>query len=286
MHWTALASPLSFAWPAVQNFFPPAPRVTARPDVPYTAAGTPPDPLRCLDLFSPTEAQGAPVVLFLHGGGGGRRQGRKLLRGLLGLHSNVGIALAKQGVVAAIAGYRQGPGVPFEHGMDDALAALAWLRAHAAELGGDPGKIVLVGHSAGGHLALSLALHDPSPLRGVAPMCSVYDTTRLLHAMSSSAGRNLLAAFGPNPESHPYLRPERRLAELRVPLLVGVAANDPPPLHVEYQSLKETAAQIGPSLDAEFFEIPRVGHMGFVIAMGRPRDPVTPALMRFLQRVL
>lgn len=285
MHWTSLASPLSFAWPAVDNYYRHLPNLVARPDLAYVASD---HPMQRLDLFAPRDARGAPVVLFFHGGGTRRAMGRRLLRGLSGLHSNVGAALAQRGYVTLVAGHRQGPGLPFSLGLEDAGHVLGWAREHAREHGGDPDRLVLFGHSAGGHLAMMAALehatHAPS-IRAVVSLGAMYDVERLAAATPDDELRAALGApYGATPEQIARSCPQRRLAELRVPLLVGVAEKDPPELRAEYEALRKAAA--GAARDAEFFEVPGCGHMGLVLAMGRRRDPVTAVVTRFLERVI
>ena len=73
-------------------------------------------------------------------------------------------AYASQGFVVALPDYRLAPKAHFPDFVEDAAAAVAKARANAAQYGADPDRIVLVGHSAGGHSALMLAL-DPQWLK-------------------------------------------------------------------------------------------------------------------------
>lgn len=111
-------------------------------------------PRQKLDLYRPEgRPEGRtgplPVVVFLYGGGwnSGERANYRF----------VGQALASRGYLAAIPDYRLYPQVRFPAFVEDAAAAVAWARAHAARHGGDPERIALVGHSAGAHIAALLA---------------------------------------------------------------------------------------------------------------------------------
>jgi acetyl esterase/lipase len=106
-----------------------------------------------LHLFSPQEAGPArPCVVFFFGGGW--RSGSYLQ------FVPQAEYLAARGIVAACADYR----ILNEHktlpdkAVEDAKSAIRWVRAHAAELGVDPAKIIAAGGSAGGHLAACTAL--------------------------------------------------------------------------------------------------------------------------------
>jgi triacylglycerol lipase len=96
-------------------------------------------------------ADGAPVVLQIHGGG--------FLFGTaeLGDPRNRAMALAVGCAVASVE-YRLAPETAFPGGLDDCYAALVWLHRHAAELGLDPARIAIRGESAGGGLAAGLAV--------------------------------------------------------------------------------------------------------------------------------
>ena len=89
-----------------------------------------------------------PMVLCIHGGGwrGGQRQH---YHGLIR-------ALAERGYVAATATYRLTQVASWPAQMNDVDDALRWFRAHASKFGGDPARIGVLGHSAGGHLSLML----------------------------------------------------------------------------------------------------------------------------------
>jgi acetyl esterase/lipase len=105
-----------------------------------------------LALYRPTTCHGpAPVLLFIHGGGlvTGNRFTEDL--NLLDLAVDAGVS------VVSIE-YRLAPEHPFPAAIEDCYAAWQWLLADPADYGFDPGRVVLVGESAGGGLAAALAI--------------------------------------------------------------------------------------------------------------------------------
>ena len=90
-----------------------------------------------------------PAVLVLPGGGYFMTSDREA--------EPIALAYLAEGFNAFVLRYAVGPESPFEMSFDDAKAALAWIRDNAAELHIDPAKVAVVGFSAGGHLAASLA---------------------------------------------------------------------------------------------------------------------------------
>jgi acetyl esterase/lipase len=115
-----------------------------------------PDKRNRLDVYQPTAqahsaAQPKPVIIFWHGGGW--TDGNKTF------YRFVGATLAQLGYVTVLPNYRVYPEVRFPAFLDDAADAVRWVEQHAAEYGGDPQRIVLMGHSAGAHMAAMLALN-------------------------------------------------------------------------------------------------------------------------------
>lgn len=103
-----------------------------------------------LDVYAPHEARAAPVVVFWYGGGfvSGRREQYRF----------VGAALAERGIVAILPDYGLYPPAVFPSFVNDAALAVHWASQHAAKYGGDPQRMFLMGHSAGGYLASLVAL--------------------------------------------------------------------------------------------------------------------------------
>ncbi len=108
-------------------------------------------PRHRLDVYAPESVRGgAPVVVFLYGGSWDS--------GDKDMYAFVGKALAARGIVAVIPDYRVYPEARYPAFLRDNAAALRWARDHAGTYGGDPHKLVLMGHSAGAYNAAMLAL--------------------------------------------------------------------------------------------------------------------------------
>lgn len=110
-----------------------------------------------LNVFAPANARGAPVMVWIHGGGFVNGSGTAALYD--------GTALARQGVVVVTINYRLGRFGFFAHpaltaaakdepvgnyALMDMIAALHWVKANAAKFGGDPAEVTIFGESAGG----------------------------------------------------------------------------------------------------------------------------------------
>jgi len=281
MRWTDLAAPLSFVWPAVETYHAHRGSVRALEDLAYAEGG---HPKQRLDLFLPAEGEGWPLLAFIHGGAW-KAQGRRFWRGLTGLYGNVGIALARRGVAAAILGYRQHPGATGEDSAADLRGALGWLAARADEHGYRADRLVLAGHSAGGHLATALAMARGPALRGLRGVVSLggfYDVARMAAALDRSSGRALRAIFGGTDEALAAWSPERAAQQGGPPLLLGIGAAEPPALRAEHAAMVEACR--GAGVLVESFEVPGASHMGLVMQMGSRRDQVTEVVELFVRR--
>jgi len=130
-------------------------------------------------VFDPPERKNRAAMLQIHGGG--------MVMGTAAASTPANAALATQLDVLVVAvDYRLAPEHPFPAPQTDCLAAYEWLIANARALGVDPGRIVVLGDSAGGGLAASLALMARD-LRRPAPRAQVLTYPMLDHRTGSEA---------------------------------------------------------------------------------------------------
>lgn len=229
-------------------------------------------PRQRLDVYRPRSKQARaaqaplPIILFLYGGSwqSGAREG----------YGFAARALAARGFLVAVPDYRLVPEVRFPAFLEDGAGAVRWVRANAARLGGDPDRIVLVGHSAGAYNAAMLALdprwlgEDRSAVRGLVGLAGPYDFLPL-------SGPITTAAFGQ----------ERDLAATQP--INFASAGDPPALLLHgardtivyprnSQRLAERLRASG--VEARVKMYPELGHVGIVTALARPLRGRAPVL--------
>jgi acetyl esterase/lipase len=107
-----------------------------------------------LDLYLPAhpKAQPVPGIVFVHGGG--------WRAGVRANFAPMAIRMAERGYAAATISYRLSPEALYPAAVQDARAAVRWMRAHAAEYGIDPARIAIGGGSAGGQIAALAGVSD------------------------------------------------------------------------------------------------------------------------------
>ena len=126
-------------------------------------------PDRTLDVYhrrdrpgaAPDRPGGAPVLLHFHGGafysGSKTREARPLIRHLT----------SRRDFVCVSADYRLQPHVTLVDQVADVRDAIAWVRAHAAEFGAEPGPLFVAGSSAGAYLAITAACEGETGIAGL-----------------------------------------------------------------------------------------------------------------------
>lgn len=173
------------------------------------------DPKQKLDLVKPAGVARAPVLLFVHGGGWSIGDKAHAAGGKARWANGKGWAFAS-------ANYRLVPSATVEQQAADVASAIAWLRTNAAREGLDPGRIVLMGHSAGAHLA-ALVGTDPryfrdagvpfDAVRGVVLLDGAgYDVPTQANAEMNVVKPMYEAAFGTDPKRQAALSPTRHAA--------------------------------------------------------------------------
>ncbi|WP_319824189.1 alpha/beta hydrolase [Thalassovita sp.] len=195
-----------------------APPLCAQPqlqDLPYG-----PDPRQKLDVYLPTDTQNAPVIVLVHGGGW--RFGDKSNEAVWQDKAAHWTAL---GVMVVAVNYRLVPQVTPLDQAQDVARALAYVQANAAGWGGAGDHVVLMGHSAGGHLA-ALISADPALAKTLGAqdwLATVVLDTAILdtHAVMTSAPSVLYdQAFGSDPRFWAQVSPAARLSALAPPMLL------------------------------------------------------------------
>ena len=277
------------------------------------------DPFRHrLDLYLPKDKKDFPVVVLVHGGSWTMGDNR-----CCGLYSSVGQFLASQGIGVAMPNYRLSPAVKHpEHARDVAQAA-AWTHANIHKYGGDPQRLYLAGHSAGGHLAALLATDQTylrasgmktRDIKGVIAISGVYHIPpgeqRFAIGGSGPRAANFEQMFPFRGDSPPSFRNQlpgvsvqsnvfspvfgntRRECDLASPLM-HVHKGAPPMLILvaehDLPTLSEMASEFHRALlrhgcEVRLLKLANRNHSSLMFSVIRPEDPAAQAMLQFLRK--
>lgn len=232
-----------------------------------------------LDVYLPRQPlQGAPLILMVHGGAW--RIGDKNSRGVVENKMRHWLA---RGYIFISANYRLLPQAQPVEQAGDVARALAYVQQQAAGWGGDPGRVVLMGHSAGAHLvALLSAAPELTRPHGVAPWLgtvaldsAAYD---LVQIMEQPHYRFYDQAFGSDPAYWKAASPLYRLQQAGPPLLAVCSSQRPD--HPCAQARAFAARGRGQGMQVEVLEQP-LSHGDINKNLGLEGD-YTRAVDRFL----
>ena len=229
-----------------------------------------------LDIYRPG-TRAAPVVVFFYGGSWDS--------GSKADYPFVAATLARRGNVVIVPDYRLYPKVRYPAFLQDCARAVAWTGAHMAQIGGDPGRLFLMGHSAGAYNAVMLGLNprlladagfDRGRLAGVIGLAGPYDFL----PMTGPVVRAVFAPAGDGPETQPVNHVDGHAPPML--LLAGSADETVRPRNTE--ALAARIRHSHGTVDAKIY--PGIGHIGLVIAIAplfRGKAPVLADIEAFIQ---
>jgi acetyl esterase/lipase len=236
------------------------------------------DPRQKLDVYVPRMAADRPVVIFWYGGSW--QEGSK------SDYRFVGVALAKLGFVAVVPDYRLYPQVAFPAFDEDGARAVAWVEQHAGEFGGDPKKIVLMGHSAGGHTAAFLALNHAFLEKFGASSANIVGLIGLSGPYVLVPDSNALRAAFAAPFNENDWQPVRFVDSQSPPTLLLHGLADKEVLPEETVELHNALIQANVRVEMHLF--PHRGHADTVAPfaiLARWRTPVVDEVAAFIRSV-
>lgn len=230
-----------------------------------------PGPREVLDFFPPLNAsEGAPLLIFIHGGFWHAHDKSEF--------AFIAEPFVSQGVAVALLNYDLVPHVPLGGIAAQVSRACAWLHAHAAPLGIDAGRIVVSGHSAGGHLALAMLLAPGRPpegtIHGAIALSGIFDLRPLL---GSVVNRHLGLDETEARENSPLLQ----LRRSRAKLLLAVGDRETDAFIEQTRSFaKAWEARNGA---AEYLGVQAAHHYSIVLRMAEPDSMLFRSAIRLLR---
>lgn len=254
-------------------------------DVPFTDQSE--DKLRTLDLYAPKGVKGAPVFVFIHGGGWNKRD-----KDEVGSQPKL---FNSAGTIVASINYRLAPAIRHPENVKDVAAAIAWLHKNIGKFGGDPTKIVLMGHSAGSHLAALVATDGRylgahglrrNQLAGVVSLDgSAFDIPDRIKNGAPKIAENCRLAFGDREEDQADGSPIRHIeGDVSLPPFLLVYLKEGALNHLQSKRFADLVA--GASGKAKLVHITEEKtHQALCDDLGTENDPAGPILLEFLKDV-
>jgi arylformamidase len=233
-------------------------------DVPYGDTAR-----QLMDIF-PAPSGSAPVLLYVHGGywrGGSKED-----------NCNFVDLFTEHGATVAVIEYDLCPQVTVTDIVREVRSAVAWSYRNISRYNGDPSKIYIAGHSAGGQLAAMALAHDwrkeglpPEILKGAVITSAVHDLEMVMHvSINQEIRMTPEIARANSPLLHPPL--------VTCPILVAVGGDEPKGWQQMSEDYYRFCLERG--LKVDFLIVPGANHYTMSQHLADPNSPLTRAIFR------
>ena len=260
-------------------------------DIPYATA----HPRQVLDVYAPSGAKNLPVVFWIHGGGW--QSGDKTMVALKPK------AFTEAGYVFVSISHRLLPSVDMGAITRDVGSALGWVHRNIATYGGDPDRLLVMGHSSGGQLAALMCTDERyvkaegfqlTAIKGCVPVdADTFDIPAIIEMAETRSRVHHLPMptyghrqkFGDDPAKHRDFSPVTHVARNKgIPpfLILHIGGN--PDTGAQARRMAAVLADAG--ISAKVVAAPEATHAGLNDNLGAPNDPVTAQLMAFVAQAL
>ena len=247
-----------------------------------------------MDLYLPAQS-GFPIILYIHGGSLvlGDRKDWPL--------DAIGRNFARAGVGFAAMSYRLGTGHDWPAMVEDAAAAVAWLKTNIGPYGGDASNIFVFGHSSGAFIAANLCLDERylhkfglslDDLSGCIPMGTVLNPSKIFAGTPEDkllatwkwyrSVRNYFGLF-PSAESFREADPSNHIVPGAPAILVLMADTEryQPPILPQANRFADEMKTVG--VPVEIMVIPNRNHLTALYGMANPNDPGLLKILGFVR---
>jgi len=264
----------------------------SKKDIPYVEKG---HERQVLDVYWPKDAKNAPVVFWIHGGGwqaGDKKEVQLKPQ-----------AFTDKGFVFVAPNYRLLPNVEMGDIIRDVTKAVKWTHDHAAEYGGDPNRVFVMGHSAGAQLAAIVCTDDRHLkaekltlgfIKGCVPVDGdTYDVPAIIATAEARWKAHGLPPakfghrekFGNDPEKHKDFSAVTHVAKDKgiPPFLLLHVAEHP---DVSAQATRLATVLKEANVPVTVYSGRDTTHNRINADIGKPDDPGTKAVFEFLDKAL
>lgn len=272
--WLALILPVAASWAMTLGQKEKAEMVFR--DIAYRSGG---NGGHKLDIYLPPKLDASsPVLIMVHGGA--------WISGTKAVYEPLARNFAQEGMVAIVPEYRLSPETQHPSHADDVRDAIQWTVAQSAKYGFSTAKIILMGHSAGAHIAATLAA-DPKGLPAGVPaafigIAGIYDLPALDKRWPGYDTWFLNVAFGPRGPKWKDASPAQAPAKNRGRWLLIQGEGDE---LVDVDQTRAFAAHLkSQKIEAELLIEKNLDHFGVLRDLGAPRNPFTPQILSFIRK--
>jgi arylformamidase len=261
-------------------------------DIPYAE---PAAERQVLDVYSPKDAKKLPVVFWIHGGGW--QAGDKTAVQMKPQ------AFVDHGFVFVSTNYRLLPNVEMGTIIRDIAKSMHWVHDHIAEYGGDPDRLLVMGHSAGAQLAAIVSIDDRylkaeglslAMIKGCVPVdgdtydvpaiIEVAETRWRVHGLPPSKFGHRVK-FGNDPAKHRDFSAVTHVAKDKgIPPFLIIHVAEHPDTTAQAQRLGNVLKEAG--IPVTLYGGRDTTHVKINDDIGKPDDPGTKALFEFVDGVL
>ncbi len=239
------------------------------------------DPRNVVDIFVPEgPGAGRPVLMFVHGGG--------MIRGIKRapgspFYDNVVLFAARHGMVGVNVEYRLAPQFPWPAGNQDLAAAIALVAAKAPELGADPNRIYLMGHSAGAaHVAAYISHPEFFGPKGAGIAGAILSSGPSYDLTKGEPSEGRTAYFGSDPKLLAERSSVAGLIKTKIPFMMSSAELDPPPIAGQFFLLKDALCQSERGC-VRSIVLPKHSHMSESYSINTPDTQLSDQILEFIK---
>jgi len=267
-------------------------KLNVRRDIPYAE---PADPRQKVDIYAPEGAKNLPVVFWIHGGGW-----------QTGDRTNVQVkpqAFVDKGFVFVSTGYRLLTNVDMGTIFRDIARSVRYVHEQIAEHGGDPNRILVMGHSAGAQLAALICIDDRylkaeglslKIIKGCVPVDGdTYDVPAIIETVETRLRVHGLpmpkfghrVKFGNDPAKHRDYSAVTHVAKGKgIPPFLILHVADHPDTSAQAERLEAVLKDA--AIPVKRFAARETNHSKLNENLGLPDDPPTKALFDFVDEAL
>lgn len=239
-----------------------------------------------LNVYSPLRKKDGKrdVIVFIHGG--------NWVHGKKSLYSFFGKGMARKGYIGVVIDYRLSPAADYRGMAMDAAAAVKWVKENISAYGGDPEKIFVSGHSAGGHLAALIStdnhyfdsLHISNPVKG-SIMIDAFglDMYDYLRQVGDQANPVHLDVFSKDPAAWKKGSPVFHLHSKMPPFIQFYGTSTYTPIINGNQTFHEELKKFQP--DAQLIPFPRRHHVTMIFNYINPFNKGYREIRSFVKSV-